>query len=195
MSKADCDNQLAAFNRLITWNKTKHLEVQKKLNSLITKDYNFFLSRSYITSNHGSRNMFVYEPTFKVLELKSDKCTEYIINWKSKGACKSKLKALNDAFWHNVKNFGNQRWIQFNNTSLVIEQNKYTSRIVNVYIVYDLNNQPKILLKTFTLKNCLCEATNIVKNNNKEKYFYSGYGIPFDGIESWSFNNSLLEML
>ena len=105
------------------------------------------------------------------------------------------MKAINDAFWYNAKNFGNQTWIQFNYTSLVIEQNKYTSRIVNVYIVYDLNNQPKILLKTFTLKNCLFEATNIVKNNNKEKYFYSGYGIPFDGIESWSFNHSLLEML
>ena len=139
--------------------------------------------------------MFLYEPTFKVLELKNDNGTEYVINWKSKGAYQSKLKALNDAFLHNVRYFGNKTWIQFNSTPLVIEQNKYTWRIVNVYIVYDLNNWSKILLKTFTLKNYLFEATNIVKNNNKEKYFYSGYRIPFDGIEWWSFNNSLLEML
>ena len=32
-------------------------------------------------------------------------------------------------------------------------------------------------------------ATNIVKNNNKEKYFYSGYGIAFDGKGSRSFGN------
>ena len=70
VTKADFHNQLASFNRLITSNKSKHLEVQKKLNSLITKDYNFFLSRIFITSYDGSRNMFVYEPTFKVLELK-----------------------------------------------------------------------------------------------------------------------------
>ena len=32
-------------------------------------------------------------------------------------------------------------------------------------------------------------ATNIVKNNDKdkEKYEYSGYGIAFDGKGSWSF--------
>ena len=70
VTKADFHNQLASFNRLITSNKTKHLELQKKLNSLIAKDYNIFLSRSYDTSNDESRNMFVYEPTFKVLELK-----------------------------------------------------------------------------------------------------------------------------
>ena len=41
----------------------KHLEVQKKQNSLITKDYNFFLCRIYFRSNDGSQNTFVYQPT------------------------------------------------------------------------------------------------------------------------------------
>ena len=31
--------------------------------------------------------------------------------------------------------------------------------------------------------------TNIVKNSDKEKYMYSGYGIAFDGKSSWSFDN------
>ena len=39
-NKTDFVNKLTSFNRRITSNKTKHLEVQKKLNSLITKDYN-----------------------------------------------------------------------------------------------------------------------------------------------------------
>ena len=39
VSKTDFDNKLTSFNRQITSNKTKHLEVQKKLNSLITKHY------------------------------------------------------------------------------------------------------------------------------------------------------------
>ena len=42
----------------MTSNKTKHLEVQKKLNSLIKKDYNFFLGRTYFTSNDGSQSTF-----------------------------------------------------------------------------------------------------------------------------------------
>ena len=36
--------------------------------------------------------MFVYQPTFNVLELKIDKDTEYIIGWKSKGVYNSKLR-------------------------------------------------------------------------------------------------------
>ena len=35
VNKTDFDNKLTNFNRGITSNKTKHLEVQKKLNSLI----------------------------------------------------------------------------------------------------------------------------------------------------------------
>ena len=40
----------------MTSNKAKHLEVQKKLNSLMTKNYNFFLGRIYFTSNDKSQN-------------------------------------------------------------------------------------------------------------------------------------------
>ena len=62
VNKSDFDNKLTSFNKRITSHKTKHLQVQKKLNSLITKDYNFFLSRIYFTSNDGSQNTFVYQP-------------------------------------------------------------------------------------------------------------------------------------
>ena len=54
----------------MTSNKTRYLEVQEKLNSRITKDYNVFLGRIYFTSNDGSQNMFFYQPTLDTLELK-----------------------------------------------------------------------------------------------------------------------------
>ena len=41
LSKTDFDNKLMSFNRKITSNKAKYLEVQKKLNSLTTKYYKF----------------------------------------------------------------------------------------------------------------------------------------------------------
>ena len=77
MNKTDFDNKLISFNREITANKTKCLEVQKKLNILITKDYNFF------ARNDGSQNTFVYQPTLDTLELKKDKGTDYVLIWKS----------------------------------------------------------------------------------------------------------------
>ena len=41
MKKTDFDNKLSSFSRRITSYKTKYLEVQKKLDGPITKDYNF----------------------------------------------------------------------------------------------------------------------------------------------------------
>ena len=86
MNKTDFDNKLTRFNKRIASNKIKHLEVQKKLNSLITKDYNFFLGRIYLTNYYGSQNFCINQPTLDdTLELKKDKGTDYVLSWKSKG--------------------------------------------------------------------------------------------------------------
>ena len=122
----------------------------------MTKDYNFFLERMYFTSDDGSQNMFLYQPTFNVLEFKNSKSTEYIISCKSKGIFNSKLITLYGAFFYvteNILKIG----IQFNSTSSVIKQNNYTTKIVNVYIIYDLDNWAKNVLRNFTLKNCLVQ--------------------------------------
>ena len=152
VTKIEFDNELASFNKIITSNETKHLEAEKKLDNLITKDYSFFLARIYFTSKDGSQNMFVYKSTFNMLELKIDKGTDYIISWKSKGLYKSKLIALHGAFLPYVKHFGVKIGRELNNTPLVIEEINYAPGIVNVYIVYDLDNWPKNPLRNFTLK-------------------------------------------
>ena len=56
-------------------------------------------------------------------------------------------------------------------------------------LAYELYDQPKISLKNSTLKNCLFGATNIVKNNDKDKWVYSGYGVVFDRGDWWSLSN------
>ena len=91
MSKTDFHNRLISFNRQITSNKRKYLEVEKKLDSLKTNEYNFFLGRLYFTNNDGFQNTFLYQPTLATLELKNGKVTDYVLRWKSKGAYNSKL--------------------------------------------------------------------------------------------------------
>ena len=54
------------------------------------------------------KNMFVYQPTFNVLELKIGNGAEYVIGWKSKGSCNSKFIVLHSAFLPNVQYFGNK---------------------------------------------------------------------------------------
>ena len=58
----------------------------------------------------------------------------------------------------------------FNNIPLVLEQNTYAIKIVNAYIVYDLDSWSKISLKKHsTLKNCFFGATNMAKNSDKSR--------------------------
>ena len=83
-----------------------------------------------------------------------------------------------------------KKHINLNKSPLVVEQNNCSTKIINTYIVYDLNDWLNVLLRNFTLKICLFGTTTIVKNRDKEKYVYSGYGIAFDGKGSWSFGNN-----
>ena len=62
-------------------------------------------------------------------------------------------------------------------------------KIVNVYIVYDLDAWPRNPSNNFTFKNCLFEATDVVKSSDTEKYVCSGYGTTFDSAGSWNFVN------
>ena len=103
MRKIDFNKKLTSFDRKITSNKTKYLEVQKKLDSLITNYYNFFLGKMQFTSNDGSQDAFVYQQTLDTLELKKGKGTDYVLSWKSNGVNNSKLKSLHTAFLHSIK--------------------------------------------------------------------------------------------
>ena len=49
-----------------------------------------------------------------------------------------------------------------------MEQKNDLAKIVNVYIVYDLDTSPRNPNKNFKIKNCLTGATNNVKNRDKE---------------------------
>ena len=78
VTKSDFDKNLTSVNRKITSNNTKYLQVQKKLNSIITTDY-IFLGRMYFTSNNGSQKTYICQPTLYLLELRG---IDYVLSWK-----------------------------------------------------------------------------------------------------------------
>ena len=119
----------------------------------------------------------------------TDKYTDYVFCWKSNGVYNSKLKPLYTAFLNSIKLTGYKIGTKFNKDALAIEQNNYLTKIVNVYIVYDLAAWPRKPTNNFKFKDCFFGSINIVKNSDKEKYMYSGYGITFDSGVSWSFDN------
>ena len=130
----------------------------------------------------------MYQPTLDVLELKKGKCTDYVLSWKSKGVFNSKFKPICTAFLHSIKLSEYRIGIEFDEDPLAIEQNNYLTKIVNFYIVYYLDAWSKVTFRGLTLKNCLFEATNIVKNRDKEKYVQR-YGLAFGEKDEWNFGN------
>ena len=134
----------------------------------------------YFAINDGSQNMLFYQPTLDTLELKEDKGTVYVLSWKSKGLYNSKLKPLYTSFLHNIKLSGYRMGVKFDKDPLAVEQKNYVTKIVKVYIVHDLDAWPRNPTNNLKYKNCLFGATSVVKNSDKEKYVYSGYGITFD---------------
>ena len=73
--------------------------------------------------------------------------------------------------------------LKFNNAVLV-QKNLYSlcsNFILNLYIVYRLNNRPHNPSNNFTLKNCLFGRVKLSRNMVKSKFIYNGRGIAFDG--------------
>ena len=58
------------------------------------------------------------------------------------------------------------------------------TKILIVYIDYDLDACPRNRTNNFKFKNCLFGATNRVKNSDKEKYIFKAYGITFESTGS-----------
>ena len=63
----------------------------------------------------------------------------------------------------------------------------YSGKVVNIYIVYEINKKDNTISSDPTLGNCLFGTVTLTKNVNIDKYRYSGYGIGFDRGSSFSF--------
>ena len=61
--------------------------------------------------------------------------------------------------------------IKLHKDLLSVEQNNYLTKIVNVYIVCDLDAWPKNPTSSFKFKNSLFRATNILKNSDKKSMY------------------------
>ena len=99
----------------------------------------------------------------------------------------SKLKPIYTAFLHSMKLSVYRARIKTDNDVLAIIQNNYVTKIVNKYIVFELDVWRRIPLNNFKLKNCLFGATNTLTNKNGE--VYSGYGIAFVGASLYNFRD------
>ena len=90
------------------------------------------------------------------------------------------LSPLYTAFLHNTKRSGYRTIKKFDEDPLAVEQNNYLRKIVNVYVVLDLDAWPR---------NPIISSNQCSKNSDKEKYVYNDYGITFDSVGLWISDN------
>ena len=85
---------------------------------------------------------------------------------------------------------GNKIRVKFTGSCLK-QSNKisYThGKIVNIYIVYEINKKDNTIISDPTLENCVFGAVTLTKNTDIDRYGYSDYGIGFDRKGSFSFS-------
>ena len=95
--------------------------------------------------------MFVYQPKRSTLELIKTRALIMFPVGNQRGYIFLNLSHYT-AFLHSMKLSGYRMRIKFDKDPLAVEQSNYLTKVVNDYIVYDLDNWPNILLRNFTLK-------------------------------------------
>ena len=125
----------------------------------------------------------------RYVSIKKDKGTDYFFSWKSKGVCSCKLRPFYTAFLHSIKLSGCRLGKKFNKNSLAVEENNYLTKIVNIYIIYDLDAWARDPSNYVKFKNWLLASASVVNDSDQDKYVYSGYGITFDSADLRSFDN------
>ena len=117
--------------------------------------------------------------------------TEYISEWKSKGLSDEIIKpptTYNISLAPALSYIGKKIRVKFVGSCLKQDKVTFTyGKTVNIYIVYEISFSNHGYDDYSPLENCLFGAVKLTKNDNFDKYKYSGYGIGFDRRVTFSF--------
>ena len=178
---------MSNLKKKISKNKADHLIVKNELNKLKTFDFSYFIGKSHFEED-GVQNYLVFQPMYKYFKTDS---SYRILSWTSKGLSNDSItpfSAPNNFFTHLLNYLGTKTRVKFSGSCLKQDKVAYThGKIVNIYIVYEINKKDNTIISDPTLENCLFVAVTLTKHVNIYKYGYSGYGIGFDRKGSFSF--------
>ena len=172
----------------ITQNKSKHLLVENELNKSKTFDSSCFIGKSHFGED-GTQNYLVFQPMNKYLKVDN---SDYVLSWTSKGLSNENItpsSTRNNFLSPSLNYLGTKIKIKFSGSCLKQDKITYThGKIVNNYIVYEINKKDNTIISDPTLEKCLFGAVTLTKHVNINRYGYSGYGIGFDRKGSFSFS-------
>ena len=146
---------------------------------LKTFDSGYLIGKSHFGED-GTQNYLVFQTMYRYFRLITN--TSNILSWQSKGLSNENFDPPNTNFSPSVDYVGNKIRVKFNGSCLK-QSNKISDthkKIVNIYIVYEINKKDHTIISDPTLENQLFGAVTLTKNADIDKYGYSGYGIGFD---------------
>ena len=118
--------------------------------------------------------------------------SDYVLSWTSKGLSNENItpsSTRNNFLSPSLNYLGTKIKIKFSGSCLKQDKITYThGKIVNNYIVYEINKKDNTKISDPTLEKCLFGAVTLTKHVNINRYGYSGYGIGFDRKGSFSFS-------
>ena len=180
---------MSILNRKITANKSKHLLIENELNKLKTFDSSYFIGKSHFGKD-GVQNHLIFQSLIRHFEFITN-TPHYISSWNSKGLSTESIKpstTSDNYLAPALSYYGTKFLVKF--TGSCLKQDKVTfnhKKVVNIYVVYELNKIAAIGNNFLKLQNALFGAVLSTKNADIDKYGYSGYEIGFDRRSSFSF--------
>ena len=180
---------MSSLNKKISKNKSNHLIVKNELNKLKTFDSSYFLGKSHFEED-GTQNYLVFQPMYRYFKTDS---SYHISSWTSKGLSNESITPFSvpsNFLTPSLNYLGTNIRVKFGGSCLKQDKVTYTyGKIVNIYIVYEINKKDNTIISDPTIENCLFGAVTLTKHVNIDKYGYSGNGIGFDRKGSFSFSN------
>ena len=159
------------------------------MNKLKTFDSGYFIGKSHFGED-GTQNYLVSQPMYRYFKMITS--TDYIPSWKSKGLSDESIippSSRNNFLSPSLNYLVSKIRIKFSGSCLKQYKITYThGKIVNIYIVYEINKKDNTIISDPTLENCLFGAVTFTKHVNIDRYGYSGYGVGFDRKGSFSFS-------
>ena len=179
---------MSSLNKKTSKNKVDHLIVRNEINKIKNFDLNYFIRKSHFEED-GMQNRLVFQPIYKYFKTDS---SYHISSWTSKGLSNESItppSAANNFLTPSLNYLGTKIRVKFSGSCLKQDKVTYThGKIVNIYIVYEINKKDNTIIGDPTLENCLFGAVTLTKHVNIDKYGYSGYDIGFDRKVSFSFS-------
>ena len=152
-------------------------------------DTSYFIGKSHFEED-GVQNYLIFQPVYKYFKATN---SDYISSWISKGFSNESImppSAANNFLTPSLNYLGTKIRVKFSVRCLKQDKITYThGRIVNIYIVYEINKKGNTVISDPILENCLFGAVTLTKNTDFDKYGYSGYGIGFHRKGSFSFQS------